>query len=251
MKDVNSFEHAYRGSKENANAVESTRGESHIITYKPAGKEDRESRRRIWDRYKAMKESPLRLEAEKRWDLGDKLYRMWAPERDADDWQADIVLPDAFAAVQTHMQDTVNLRPRPSLEGVESSDESQEHYVNTVYQFAMDKTDFDIETYKARNCSAIRGDAFTIEEYRYEKRTIQDPVSVEDGEIKYKKREIVDYDDVYTRWVDNWAVFFDDTVDDPKYGQDQVYREVLDYDVFKAMYSDKAGFKDVDKVVKD
>lgn len=250
MKDVNSFEHSYRGSKENANAVESTRGESHIITYKPAGKEDREARRRIWDRYKAMKESPLRLEAEKRWDLGDKLYRMWAPERDADDWQADIVLPDAFAAVQTHMQDTVNLRPRPSLEGVESSDESQEHYVNTVYQFAMDKTDFDIETYKARNCSAIRGDAFTIEEYRYEKRTIQDPVSVEDGEIKYKKREIVDYDDVYTRWVDNWAVFFDDTVDDPKYGQDQVYREVLDYDVFKAMYSDKAGFKDVDKVVK-
>lgn len=248
-KDVTKFEHSYRGDKENANAVESTKGESHKITYKPAGKDDREARRRIWDRYNAMKDSPLRKDAERRWDLGDKMYRMWAPERDPEDWRADIILPDGFSAVQTHMQDTVTLRPRPSLEGVESSDETLEYFVNNVFQFAMDKTDFDIETYKARNTSAIRGDAFTIEEYRYEKRTVKDPVSVEDGEIKYKKREIFDFDDVYTRWADNWACFIDDRVDDVKYAEDCVYREVMTWDAFQATYGNRAGFKDVDKVV--
>lgn len=248
-RKINKSTFNYRNSKDNANAVESTKGEGHKITYKPAGKQDRTARKRIWDRYKAMKDSDLRREAEKRWDLGDKMYRMWAPERNPDDWQADIVLPDGFAAVQTHMQETIGLRPRPELEGVETSDDPAEHFVNGVYQFAMDKTDFDIETYKARNCSAIRGDGFTIEQYRYEKRTVQDPVEVEDGELKYKKREIFDYDDVYTRWVDNWSVFIDDTVDDYKYANDWIWREVLDWDTFQSTYGDKAGFKDVDKVV--
>jgi hypothetical protein len=86
----------------------------------------------------------------------------------------------------------------------------------------MDKTDFDTETYKARNTSAIRGDAYTREEYRYEKRKIKDPVSVEDGVIKYKEREVIDFDDVYTRWVDNFSVFIDESVDDIKYARDCV-----------------------------
>jgi len=247
--DVGSFKHDYRGKKENANAVLSTKGDGKVYNYKPAGKDTRECRKRIWDRYTAMKDHPLRKEAEKRWDLGDKMYRMWAPERDPDDWRADIVLPDGFAAVQTHMQETVTLRPRPTLDPVESSDETLQYYVNHIYQYAMDKTDFDIETYKARNTSGIRGDAYTREEYRYEKRTIQDPVSVEDGEIKYKEREVIDYDDVYTRWVDNFSAFMDETVDDPKYSKDCIFREVLSYDAFKDAYEGKPGFKDVDKVV--
>lgn len=249
MADVNSFKHDYRGKKENANAVLSTKGAGHVYNYKPSGKEERECRKRIWDRYTQMKDHELRKEAEKRWDLGDKMYRMWAPERDPDDWRADIALPDGFAAVQTHMQETVTLRPRPLLEAVESSDETLEYYVNHIFQYGMDKTDFDTETYKARNTSAIRGDAYTREEYRYEKRTIQDPISVEDGEIKYKKREVIDFDDVYTRWVDNFSVFIDESVDDIKYARDSIYREVLSYDAFIDAYKDKPGFKNIESVV--
>lgn len=249
MADITSFTHDYRGKKENANAVLSTKGAGKKYTYKPAGKEGREARKRIWDRYVAMRDHPLRKEAERRWDLGDKMYRMWSPERDPDDWRADIALPDGFAAVQTHMQETITLRPRPTLEGVEGSDETLQYYVNHIYQYAMDKTDFDIETYKARNCSAIRGDAYTIEEYRYEKRKIKDPISVEDGVITYKEREVIDYDDVYTRWVDNFSVFMDETVDDPKYANDCVVREVISYDDFKRTYVGKAGYTDVEHVV--
>lgn len=249
MADINSFKHDYRGKKENANAVLSTKGAGHEFKYRPSGKDERETRKRIYDRYTAMRDHPFRKEAEKRWDLGDKMYRMWVPDRDPDDWKADIVLPDAFAAVQTHMQETITLRPRPSLEGVEGSDETLHYYVNHIYQYAMDKTDFDIETYKARNASAIRGDAYTIEEYRYETRTVKDPTSVENGVITYKEKEIVDYDDVYTRWVDNFSVFTDESVEDAKYGRDCVFREVVNFEVFKNDYMGKPGFKNIEHVV--
>lgn len=241
-------EYTYRGKKENANAVKSTDGKGNIYNYKP-GKTTREARKRVWDRYKAMREDPIRKEAEREWDLGDKMYRMWSPERDPDDWRADIILPDGFSAIQSHMQETIDLRPRPHLEGVESSDAELEHFNDKIFQFAMDKTDFDAESYKARNCSAIRGTAFTREEYRLETRKVKMPKGFKDGKFEYEEKEITDYDDVYTRWVDNHSIFTDPNAEDPKYMQDYIYREVIPYDVYCALYHDKPGFKDTREVV--
>jgi hypothetical protein len=241
--------YGYRGKKENKNAVLSTQGSGHVYTYHPSNKSERDARRRVWDRYQKMKDSPLRAKAERRWDLGDKMYSMWSPDRDKDDWKADVILPDGFSAVQTHMQETIQLRPRPHIEGVESSDETLKMFKNHTFQYAMDKTDFDIETYKCRNVSAIRGDAYSIEEYRYETRKVKDIKSVKNGVIEYVEREIVDFDDVYTRFVDNWNVFTDDSVEDPKYGRDCIYREVLSHEDFIASYQGKSGFMNVDEVV--
>lgn len=238
----------YRGKKENANAVKSTDGKGNVYNYKP-GKTTREARKRIWDRYKAMREDTIRKEAEREWDLGDKMYRMWAPERDPEDWRADIILPDGFSAIQSHMQETIDLRPRPHLEGVEQSDADLEHFNDKIFQFSMDKTDFDAESYKARNCSAIRGTAFTREEYRLETRKVKMPTGFKDGKFTYQEKEIVDYDDVYTRWVDNHNIFTDSSAEDPKYMEDYIYREVMSHDKFKQLYEGKPGFKDVGEVV--
>jgi hypothetical protein len=239
----------YRGDKDNANAVKSTEGVAHTITYKPTSKKDRDARRRIFDRFLKMRDDPIRQEAEREWELGRKMYRMWAPERAADDWGADVILPDGFSAIQTHMQETIDARFRPMLEGVESSDEILARYNDSIFQHGMDVTEFDAETTKARRMSAMMGTAFTREEYRYETREVMDPVSFEAGEIKYKKKEIVDWDDVYTRSVRNENCYIDESAEDIKYANDWIYREVLDYDVFVEMYGDYPGFKDVDKVV--
>lgn len=239
----------YRGDKENKNAVESTKGEGHEFKYSPAGKKDRDARRRIFDRFEKMRDDPLRLEAQKEWDLGRKMYRMWAPEKSADDWGADVVLPDGFAAIQTHLQETIDAHFRPMLDGVESSDEILANFNNSIFQHGMDITEFDAETTKARMASAMMGTAFTREEYRYETRQVMDPTSYENGEIKYTKKEIVDFDDVYTRYVRPENCFFDESAEDAKYGNDCIYREVMDFDIFVDMYKDKPGFKDVDKVV--
>lgn len=239
----------YRGQKENANAVKSTEGDGHKYDYSPSNKKDRDARRRIFKRFCDMRDDPIRKEAEKEWDLGRKMYRMWAPEKDADDWGADVVLPDGFAAIQTHMQETIDARFRPMLEGVESSDEILANYNNLIFQHAMDTTEFDAETTKARRISAMCGTSFTREEYRYETREVMDPTSYKDGKIQYTKKEIVDWDDVYTRSVRNENVYIDENADDMKYAVDWIYREVLDYDTFMAMYNGRPGFKDLDKVV--
>lgn len=239
----------YRQDGENKNAVKSTKGEGHKFDYRPSSKKDRDARRRISERFVAMRDDELRKEAEKEWDLGRKMYRMWAPEREADDWGADVVLPDGFSAIQTHMQETIDARFRPVLEGVESSDEVMAWYNNAIFQHAMDTTEFDQETTKARMASAMMGTAFTREEYRYEIREVMDPTSFKDGEIQYTKKEITDYDDVYTRFVRNENCFMDERAEDQKYANDCIYREVLDFETFKELYESRPGFKDIEKVI--
>lgn len=239
----------YRNNKGNEKAAAHASGKGSVFEYRPRTKEDRKERRETWDRICAMKNDPLRAEAEKQWDLGLKMYRMWAPERDQRDWRADIILPDGFSAVQSHMQETVTLRPRPIIKGVEAQDAPLEQFASTVFNFAMDNTEFDQETFKARQASAIMGTAFTIEEYRYETREVQMPDSFKEGELKYKKKTIVDWDDVYTRHIDNWSVYTDPGAEDQKYMMDYARREVISYATFKALYLNKPGFKDTDKVV--
>lgn len=238
----------YRDQAGNANAIASTDGGGKAFGYRPTRSES-PLRRKIWDRYNTMKDDELRHEAEKQWDLGDKMYRMWAPERDERDWRADIVLPDAFSAVQSHMQETVNQRPRPVPKGATSLQAPLEQFIGDIFTAALDNTEFDQETFKARNASAIRGTAFTREEYRYETRMVKMPTSAGKGEVTYKKKEIVDYDDVYTRFIDNYSAFTDEGAEDPKYMQDWVYREVISYDIFMDCYGDKTSFKNTDKVI--
>lgn len=239
----------YRTQKGNAKAAAHTSGKGSVFEYRPRTKEDRQERRETWDRIQAMKNDPLRAEAEKQWDLGLKMYRMWAPDRDSRDWRADIILPDGFSAVMSHNQETVTLRPRPVIQGVQSQDAPLEQFASTVLKFALDNTEFDQETFKARNAAAIMGTAFTREEYRYETREVKMPKSFKDGELKYEKKTIVDYDDVYTRHLDNFSTYFDPGAEDQKYGVDWAYREVISIDTFKALYLNKPGFKDTDKVV--
>ena len=92
----------YRGDADNHNAVESTRGsgKQYEYRYKP-GKDDREARRRVFERFKEMRDDPIRKEEEKQWELGRKMYRMWSPNKDPDDWRADVTLPDGFSAIST------------------------------------------------------------------------------------------------------------------------------------------------------
>lgn len=239
----------YRNDSKNKNAVKSTDGNGHVYNYKPANKVDRDSRKRIFDRFKVMRDDPIRKEAEKEWELGRKMVRMWAPDKSEVDWGADVILPDGFAAIQTYLQETIDARFRPVLDGVESSDEQMAFFNNSIFQHAMDTTEFDAETTKARSGAAAIGTYFTREEYRYETREVQDPVSFEKGEIKYKKKEIIDYDDVYTRAVRPEKCYMDPSAEDQKYAMDDIYREVHDFDTFKELYGDKPGFKNVDKVV--
>src|ERR1051326_68045 len=161
--------------------------------YKPKNKKEREARRRIWDRYRAMRDDPLRKEAEEQWELGDKQFMQWMPERQLGDWRAHFTLPDAFTGVQAHMQETIDRRSRPSLQSVESSDLAKELFCNSILNYSMDVTGYDYQTFLAKQAAAIRGTSFVMEEYILEKREVHDPTSVDDdGNLVYTKKEIID-----------------------------------------------------------
>ena len=227
---------------------EKPRGKGYKYAYKP-NKAARKLRSHIWDRYLRMRDDSLRKEAEMDWEQADKKMRMWRPERDPDDWRADIRLPDAFAAVQTHLQETIGMKIRPSLKPQEGSDTPLAFFGNGIMTYNMDRTGFDLETMRAMNCSASRGTAFTVEEYLYETRMVKDPVSVVNGVLQYKDKELIDKDDTFTLHVQNERIFVDEAADRIELAEDYIHEERMRLDTFKTKYGNSDVYFDIDKVI--
>lgn len=221
------------------------------IYYKPKNKKEREARRCVWERYCAMRDDSLRKEAEKDWDMGDKAFLQWMPEREAGDWRSHLVLPDAFAGIQAHMQETIDRRSRPILESVENSDLNIELFVNAIMKWSMDRTGFDYQEFLAKQAAAIRGTSFVMEFYRFEKRDVQDPVGVnEDGTMRYVKKEIVDADDTFTTFIENEYVYLDPGANHADGLRDMIYREIVDWKEFQRVFSKRADFMNIKLVPK-
>jgi len=223
------------GQSDNADA-------NQTFGYKP-NKRQREVRRTIYERFHAMRDDPIRKEEEAHWEQADKDYMQWMPKRDDEDWRSHLVLPDAFAAIQSNAQETIERRSRPVLESVEASDLAREQFCNDIMKYSMDRTQFDYENYRAKLVASIRGTAFVMERYRYETRKVKDPDSIDDqGNIVYKEREIVDYDDTVTEFCENDSIFLDPSAQHESKARDMVEREVIDYKEYKRLYMNKPGF---------
>lgn len=231
-----------------ADASKKERGKGVPYRYKP-NKAQRKTRSLIWDRYTRMRDDPIRKEAELDWEQADKKMRLWRPERDPDDWRADLRLPDAFAAVQTHMQETIGMKLRPYLKPTEGSDTALAFWSNGIMTWNMDRTSFDLEIHKAMNCNAARGTAFTVEQYLYETRKVKNPTSVKEGILQYEEEEIIDRDDTFTKHWPNERVFIDEAADNIDVAEDCVLEERLRIDTFKAKYGQKDDFFDTEKVI--
>lgn len=217
--------------------------------YKPKNKAERDARRTVWDRYRAMADDELRQEAEQDWDMADKMFRQWMPERAWDDWRSHITLPDGFSAIQAYLQETINRKSRPILQVTNTSDLPREMFVNSILTYNMDATGFDMEQFKARQCAAIRGTAFVMERYRLDKRDVNDPTGVNaDGTLEYTKREITDIDDTVTEFVENEFIFTDPSARNQNSLRDFVEREVLDWHEFQRVYGKKPDFMNVELV---
>lgn len=213
--------------------------------YNP-NKRKRLIRRTVYQRYYWLRNDPLRLQAEADWEMADKEANMWVDVKDPDDWHADLHLPDAFAAIQSQMQETVERTARPSSRSNEESDEPITEFVNDLLNYNMDNTGYDYQYYLAKLCAASRGTSFLKDYWRTEKRTVKDPDSLDEttGEIKYVEREIIDFDDDYTEWKPNEFIYIDEKADAIDKAVDGVEREILNIDEFHRKYDNKPGFFD-------
>jgi len=216
--------------------------------YKP-NKRQRLVRRRVYERFNFLRDESLRTEAEQDWELADKEYNMFRESVD-DDWRANLHLPDAFAAIQAQMQETIERKSRPNLIPTEESDEPISEFANAVLEYNMNNTDYDYQYFLAKLAAAIRGTAFLMNYWRTDKRVVKDPVSVDDdGKIKYTDKEITDFDDDYTEWVANEWIYIDEKAKHINEANDMFRREILNIEEFHRIYGNKSGFFDTEYVV--
>lgn len=218
--------------------------------YNPT-KEERKVRRKVYERFWFMRDDPLRKEAEADWEEGDRMFGQYVPTPDTDDWRAHLVLPDAFAAIQAHMQETIERNSRPYLRRVEDSDKGVETFQNSVLAYNLNRTGFDYQYFLAKYSAAIRGTAYLVDFFRVDKRKIQDPVDVNaDGTLKYQEKEITDFDDDYTQWVPNEFIYLDPNAKTIEEALDYVRREILDVDEFKRSYGFRKDFVNLEFVMR-
>ena len=235
------------------------------LSYAP-NKQEREVRRQVYIRYYEMRDNPWRTDAEREWEMADKEYQLWRDDTatftsttqtegttttylntttqipDPDDTRSRLKLPDAFAAIQSHMQETVGRKSRPTLTGTESSDEPRQEFANSVMNYSMNNTNFDYEWYVGGVAAAIRGTAFYRDYYRVDKRWVKDADDVDDdGNIIYKERQIVDFDDDFTEWLPNEFCYVDERANHIDKAVDCVWREILNIREFQRIYGMKAA----------
>jgi hypothetical protein len=218
-------------------------------TYRP-NKRKNDIRRTVYQRFYLLRDDPLRTAAEKDWEIGDKEYNMHIPEIDMDDWRSHLQLPDAFAAIQAQMQETIERKARPYLCATEESDEPTAELANSIMEYNMNNTDFDYQYFLAKLAAAIRGTSFIMTYWRTDKRMVKDPTGIDkDGVIEYQEKEIVDFDDDYSEWVPNEYIYVDEKAKHISEAVDMFRREIINIDEFHRIYGGRPGFYDTEYVV--
>lgn len=206
-------------------------------------------RRQVYQRYYLIRDDPNRVEAEADWEIADKEFGMVTPEVEIDDWRSHLELPDAFSAIQTQSQETIERKARPVLRATEESDEPIEEFANEVMNYNMSNTGFDYQAFLSKLSASIRGTAFRMNYWRTEKRVVKYPDSLNpDGTIKYISKEIIDFDDDYTEWVPNEFIYVDEKAKHIDEAVDMFRREILNIEEFHRIYDTKPGFVDAEFV---
>jgi len=218
------------------------------IGYNP-NKRRRQIRRQTYTRWYWLRDNPLRIEAEAEWELGDKEYAMVIPELEDGDWHSNLQLPDAFAAIQSQAQETIERKSRPHLLQTEESDEPLAEFGNSILTYNMNNTGFDYQYYLAKLSASIRGMSFLMDYWRTEKRTVKLPDSLNpDGTIKYITKEITDFDDDYTEWVPNEYIHIDEKAKHIDEAVDGFKREIYNVEEFHRIFGGKPDFFDTEYV---
>lgn len=251
-------------------------GKTGRTSYTPSNKQEREVRRQTYYRYYQMRDNDWRSEAEREWEMADKEYQLWISSEalssmttqgstgnqfsytyatqsiaDPDETRSHLKLPDAFAAIQSHMQETIARKSRPTLTGTNSSDEPIQEFANAVLNYNMNNTNFDYHWYMSGLGAAIRGTSFLRDNYILEQRWVNDVDDVdEEGNITFKKRLITDKDDDFTEWVPNEFVYIDEKARTIDYADDAVYREIMNIRDFQRVYGMKKNFINQDLVTR-
>jgi hypothetical protein len=219
------------------------------ISYNP-NKRQRAIRRQVYERFYLLQGDTRRKEAEDEWEIADKEFGLVTDEVDPNDWHSHLQLPDAFSAIQTQSQETVERKSRPHLQATEETDEPIQEFGNAVLTHNMNTTGYDYQAFLSKLNASSRGTSFRRDYWRTDKRIVKDPVGVnDDGTIKYEEKEIIDFDDDYTEWIPNEYVFVDEKAKHIDEAIDWIRREIINIDEFHRVYGQRPDFINTEYVI--
>lgn len=178
-------------------------------TYKPSNKE-KEMIEMILERMESMKQK--RSEYESDWNDADKQRQMYRARRPKEDWRSDLKLPDTFSIIETAKAEMIDQSPGVVYRPRESGDVEKAEKLNKIFEYTWEKGNGDLELVNFVDDALVYGIAIAEEYWR------QDLVSqkeIEDFDIEkfkpkeWKKRNRIEFDDVYFESIPIWSFYWD------------------------------------------
>jgi hypothetical protein len=213
--------------------------------YKPSDKE-LELLERVYDRYRSMKDNPMRQEAVKEWDKGEKAWDQAQEEdKNLEDWQADYYVPMTTSIVETILSEMVDQSPRPIILPRASEDKPRATVMKHTFEYTWDVADGDEELENVLKDCLIYGNGFAQEYYWKDRRMIKTVSKSEKNKKKqklesYNETERFDFDDCYMESVSPYELFFDEVARSinrgPYKARDAIRRYVMKLDAFKQVF---------------
>jgi hypothetical protein len=178
---------------------------------------------------------------EKYWDDSDKAYDAEPPRTpDTDDWRSNLHIPVEWSIVETMKQEMMEQVTTFKVEPTEAGDIPKTPFMNETIDFALEKMNWINSKYLIDHEKLVRGTCITKQVYRREKRTVFDPQDTDNpDEEEYAENEILDFDDVYIKYVDLWMFFTDEMARAIEDARDCIEREIMDIKEFHRLYDDR------------
>lgn len=178
-------------------------------------------------------------EYEQDWNEADKQRMMHRKQRPKDEWRSDLKLPDTFAIIETAKSEMVDKSPGIIYRPRESGDIEKSEKLNKIFEYTWEKGRGDLELIKFIDDDLVYGLAIGEEYWRQD---IRDEKNIEDFDlekfqpVKWSKKEVTEFDDVYFQSIPVWNIYWDPMGDSLETCRDVVKRLTMPYEDFKRKY---------------
>lgn len=203
------------------------------------GKAEKEMLERVYERFRAMKESPERQKAEKVWKKGREQWEAMRQERE--DWQSNHYVPLTTAVIETALSEISNQNLRPIILGRGSEDVPRAVVMSHIFDYTWENSDSDLEFEDILHDAFICGTGIGQEYFYRDLRRIKTSLK-KDSKIEYNDEVKAIYEDCFLESVKLEDFFIDENArgfTGPFAARDAIRRYIMTEDNFKSFFQGK------------
>lgn len=212
-------------------------GETLANKYKPEGRE-LDIRNWVYDRYKAMKDSPERQKAEKIWAKGKEQWEAIRKEQGTDEWQSNHYVPTTMAAVETAISEIIDQSLKPMILARGREDVPRATIMEHAFVYSWEVADSDLAEEDIFHDALVLGTGIGQEYYWKNVRKIKTTLK-KGSKIEYDDEEQTDFEDCYLEPVRLEDFYVDELArgfHGPYGARDCIRRYIMDIQAFRDFF---------------